>query len=66
MILLLVYTCNVTKNRLQKRNLKKINLANQQACLKNKLRGQILWANKMSKNDKLLEKEDNLYVRGRF
>ena len=66
MILVLVYTCNVTKNGLQKRNLKRINLANQQASLKNKLRGQILWAKKMSKNDKLLEKEGNLYVPGRF
>ena len=50
----------------KKRNLKRVNLANQRACPKNKLRRQILRAKKMSKNDKLLEKEDHLYVPGGF
>ena len=50
----------------KKYNLKGVNLANHGACLKNKLRRQILRANKMSKNDKLLEKEGDLYVPGRF
>ena len=46
--------------------LKKINLTNSAECPKNKLRRQILWSRKMSKNDKLLEKEGHLYVPGRF
>ena len=45
-----------------KRNLKRVNLVNQQAFPKNRLRQQILRAKKMSKNDKLLEKEGNLYM----
>ena len=45
-----------------KRNLKRVNLVNQQAFPKNRLRQQILRAKKMSKNDKLLEKEGNLYI----
>ena len=47
---------------LKKSNLKRANLANQWASPKKKLRRQILRANKMSKNDKLLEKEDHIYV----
>ena len=50
----------------KKRKLKRVNLANQRACPKKKLRQQILWAKKMSKNDKLLEKEVYLYVPVRF
>ena len=50
----------------KKRNLKRVNLANQRACPKNKLRQKILGAKKMSKNDKLLEKEGHLYVPGGF
>ena len=47
-------------------NIKRLNLANQQACLKNKLRQKVLWAGKMSKNDNLLEKEGHLYVPRKF
>ena len=47
----------------KKSNLKWVNLANQRACPKNKLRQQTLQAKKMSKNDKLLKK-GHLYVRG--
>ena len=50
----------------KKHDLKRINLANQRACPKNKPRQQILRAKKMSKNDKLLEKGGHLYVPGRF
>ena len=50
----------------KKRNLKRVNLVNQRASRKNKLRQQILWGKKMSKNDKLLEKEDHIYVPGKF
>ena len=50
----------------KKRNLKRVNLANQRACPKNKLRQKTLGAKKMSKNDKLLEKEGHLYVPGGF
>ena len=50
----------------KKRNLKRVSLANQRARLKNKLRRQILRAKKISKNDKLLEKERHLYVPGGF
>ena len=50
----------------KKRNLKRINLVKQRASRKNKLRRQILRGKKMSKNDKLLEKEDHIYVPGRF
>ena len=46
----------------QKSNLKRVNLANQQACPKNKLRWQILWAEKMHKKYNLLEKEDHIYI----
>ena len=45
-----------------KRNLERVNLVNQQACPKNRLRQQILRAKKMPKNDKLLKKEGNLYM----
>lgn len=47
----------------KKSNLKWVNLANQRACPKNKLRQQTLQAKKMSKNDKLLKK-GHLYVPG--
>ena len=50
----------------KKRNLKRVNLVNQRASRKNKLRQQILWGKKMSKNDKLLEKEDHIYVHGKI
>ena len=50
----------------KKDNLKRVNLANQQVCPKNKPRQQILWPKKTSKNDKLLEKESHLYVPGKF
>ena len=49
----------------KKRKLKKVNLVNQRGSRKNKLRQQILWENKMSKNDKLLEK-DHIYVPGKI
>ena len=49
----------------KKRNLKRVNLVNQRASRKNKLRQQILWGKKMSKNDKLLEK-DHRYVPGKI
>ena len=49
----------------KKRNLKRVNLVNQRASRKNKLRWQILQGKKMSKNDKLLEKEDHIYVPGK-
>ena len=48
--------------RFKKRNLKRINLVNQLAIGKNKLRRQILRGKKMPKNDKLLEREDHIYV----
>ena len=50
----------------KKRNLKSFNLVNQRASRKNKLRRQILQGKKMSKNDKLLEKEDHIYVPGKI
>ena len=50
----------------KKRNLKRVNLVNQRASRKNKLRRQILRGKKMSKNDKLLEKEDHIYVPGKL
>ena len=50
----------------EKRNLKRVNLVNQRASRKNKLRRQILQGKKMSKNDKLLEKEDHIYVPGKI
>ena len=46
----------------KKRNLKRVNLVNQRASRKSKLRRQILRGKKMSKNDKLLEKEGHMYV----
>ena len=48
----------------KKRNLKRVNLVNQRASRKSKLRRQILRGKKMSKNDKLLEKEGHMYVPG--
>ena len=50
----------------KKRNLKRFILVNQRASRKNKLRQQILSGKKMSKNDKLLEKEDYIYVPGKI
>ena len=50
----------------KKRNLKRVTLAVQRGCPKNKLRRQILQDKKMSKNDKVLEKEDHIYVPGGF
>ena len=50
----------------KKGNLKMVNLVNQQASQKNKLRRQILQGKKMSKGDKLLEKEDHIYVPGKI
>ena len=46
----------------KKRNLKRVNLVNQRASRKNKLRQEILRGKKMSKTDKLLQKEDHIYV----
>ena len=45
-------------------DLKTVSLADKRACPKKKLRRQILQADKISKNDKLLEKESHLYVPG--
>ena len=42
--------------RFKKGSLKSVNLVNQRASRKNKLRLQILQGKKMSKNDKLVEK----------
>ena len=50
---------------LKKRNLKRVNLVNQRASRKNKLRQEILRGKKMSKNDKLLKKEDHMYIPGK-
>ena len=50
----------------KKRNLKRVNLVNQRASRKNKLRRQILQGKKMSKNDKVLEKEDHMYIPGKM
>ena len=50
----------------KKRNLKRVSLVKQGACRKNKLRQQNLWGKKMSKNGKLLEKEDHIYVPGKI
>lgn len=50
----------------KKRNLKRINLANQETCTKNKLKRLKLKPNfagkEMPKNDKLLEKEGHYYT----
>ena len=56
-----VYMLKVFK----KRNLKRVNLVNQRASRKNKLRQEILRGKKMSKNDKLLKKEDHMYIPGK-
>ena len=50
----------------KKRNLKRVNLVNQWASRKNKLRRQILQGKKISKNDKVLGKEDHIYVPGKI
>ena len=49
-----------------KYNIKRVNLANQRITPKNKLRRQVLRAEKMTKNDKLIEKEGDLYIPGGF
>ena len=59
-------TDGIDTKGVQKRNLKRVNLVNQRASRKNKLRQQILWGKEMFKNDKLLEKEDHIYVPGKF
>ena len=46
----------------KKRSLKRVNLVNQRASPKNKLRQEILRGKKMSKTDKLHQKEDHRYV----
>ena len=56
-----VYMLKVFK----KRNLKRVNLVNQRASRKNKLRQEILRGKKISKNDKLLKKEDHMYIPGK-
>ena len=43
-----------------KYSIKKVNLANQRIILKDKSRGQVLRAKKMTKSDKLIEKEGDL------
>ena len=50
----------------KKHNLKRVNLVNQRASWKNKQRRQILRGKKMSKNGKLLEKENHIYVPGKI
>ena len=50
----------------KKHNLRRVNLVNQQASQKSKLRRQILQGKKMSKNYKLLEKEDHIHVPGKI
>ena len=49
-----------------KYNIKRVNLANQRIIPKNKLRRQVLRAKKMTKSDKLIEKEGDLYIPGGF
>ena len=44
-----------------KYNIKRVNLANQRITPKNKLRLQVSRAKKMTKSDKLIEKEGDLY-----
>ena len=53
------------KGFIQKIHLKRVNSVNQRASRKNKLRRQILQGKKMSKNDKLLEKESHIYIPGK-
>ena len=48
--------------RFKIRNLKRVNLVNQRASWKNKLRRQIFWGKKMSKNDKLLVNEFKIKI----
>ena len=47
-------------------NIKRVNLANQRIIPKNRLRRQVLRAKKMTKSDKLIEKECDLYIPGGF
>ena len=49
-----------------KYNIKRVNLANQRITPKNRLRRQVLRAKKMTKSDKLLEREGDLYIPGGF
>ena len=50
----------------KKHNLKRVNVVNQRASRKNKLRRQILRGKKISKNYKLLKKKDHVYVPGKI
>ena len=50
----------------KKHNLKRVNVVNQRASRKNKLRRQILQGKKISKNYKLLKKKDHIYVPGKI
>ena len=53
-----------------KYNIKRVNLANQQITPKRRrrrvLRRRVMWAKKMTKSDKLIEKEGDLYIPGGF
>ena len=49
-----------------KYNIKRVNSANQRITPKNKLRQQVLRAKKMTKSEKLIEKEGDLYIPGGF
>ena len=49
-----------------KYNIKWVNLANQRITPKNKLRRQVLRAKKMTKSDKWIEKEGDLYIPAGF
>ena len=50
--------------RCNKYNIERVNLANQRITPKNKLRRQVLRAKKMTKSDKLIEQEGDLYLPG--
>ena len=50
----------------KKHNLKRVNVVNQRASRRNKLRRQILRGKKISKNYKLLKKKDHIYVLGKM
>ena len=54
-----------------KYNIKRVNLANQQITPKRRrrrrvLRRRVMWAKKITKSDKLIEKEGDLYIPGGF
>ena len=61
-----IYSCGIHAKGIEKSNLKRANLVNQRASRKNKIRRQILWSKKMSKNKKVLEKGDHIYVPGKI